>query len=224
MKMKMKKIGFLVLTSLSLLGACNEMEPIPSIPNGIVHYLTTPVDGSLIYEEATGDVYYVETNYILRKHEHEEQLAVAKEIGVKMDALHFIVTGDRLGASGKVLGDVNEFYYLTYTVTELDADGVEHQVEKQALTYRYYNPEHEFGTKEVPDVHPAYEFYVLRVTAQGERVDEVYAENNEISPGTSDYYCPYHETYIREGIYINVNVTLNQNMLDPIRVDKVLEP
>ncbi|MGI6713501.1 MAG: hypothetical protein ACOX3K_00305 [Bacilli bacterium] len=218
MNMKFKKIGFLLLTSLSLCGACNQMEPVPETSSGVKRtHLTTPIDGLLIYDEVEEVVFYVDGAYISATDDQAERLEIAKERGVMMADLHFVVTSLEFEADhGKVTGDMAEFYYLTHNVV---VEG--ETVEMQSLTYRYLNPNHNFGDEETSDLRPAYEYYVVRLSAEGERVDIIYYDEVEISSGTSDYFDDYYSIYIHEGMYINVNVTTNPNIPDPIKVEAI---
>jgi len=208
--MKMAKTGFLLLTSLFLFSGCNEMDSVPVISGR--SYLTTPVDGLLIYDDVSQVVYFIDSAQVPEIADEEERLAIAKEEGVLMDAVHFIITGDQI-LNGTVVGEVENFLSISDPEEETS----------QVLTYRYQNDQHNWGTEEIPDIRPAYEYYAIRLTSEAERVDEIYYDEAEISAGTSDYYDPYHKTYIHEGQYVNVNVSLNPNRPDALRVGEVAD-
>lgn len=211
--MRIAKTGFLLLTSLFLFSGCNEMDSVPVISGR--SYLTTPIDGVLIYDVEENVVYFIDSVKVPEYMDEEERLNVAKEEGVTMDEVHFVVTGDKIGG-GTVLGSTENFFYLEIESSDSEVTEPEH-----VLTYRYLNDEHNWGDAETPDVRPAYEYYEIRLTSEAERVDEIYYDDVLISSGTSDFYDPYHKTYIQEGQYINVNVSLNPNRLAALLIEEV---
>lgn len=213
MKKALLTTVLLLSSSLVLLNGCNEMDPVPEISGRT--YLTEPINGMIIHEATTGDTYYIDETNVPITADEAEKLAIAKEHGKKMSDVHFVVTGD------KILNGTTRGVATNFTLSPWDDPRTDEADPVDLLAYRYLNETHNWGTTAEPDIRPALEYYAVRLSAEAERVEDVYEDQVKISSGTSDYYDPYHKTYIQVGGYINVVVTLDPNKPNALVVEEV---